>query len=173
MDSIHCSSASFRDRLAQASLQEINNFCMASEQVVANYGTLGSAAGSWEVLAWQAQNNSATLDHIMSGQIPMDDVTVLAINAIVSNPKIRSGRPIIVGTTLRVQDVVAAHRFRGYPPEEIAHQYPTITLAQVYAALAYYYEHQAAIDRQMDEDEQFARDAKEKGLGQRHPPILR
>ena len=109
----------------------------------------------------------------MNGQFTMSEITVLAINTIVSNPKIRNGRPIIAGTTLRVQDIVAAHGFRGYTPEEIVHQYPTITLAQVHAALAYYYEHQAVIDQQMDEDEQFARNAKDKGLGQRHPPVLR
>lgn len=35
----------------------------------------------------------------------MNDVTVLSIDMIVSNPKIRRGRPIIAGTTLMVQDV--------------------------------------------------------------------
>ena len=103
----------------------------------------------------------------------MADVTVLAINLIESNPKIRNGRPIIAGTTLRVQDIAAAHTYQRYTPEEIVQHYPTVNLAQVHAALAYYYAHQDEIDRQIEEDEKFAREAKEKGLGQRHPPVLR
>ncbi len=102
----------------------------------------------------------------------MTDVTVLAINMIVSNPKIRSGRPIIAGTTLRVQDIAVAHLYQHYTAQEITEHYPTVNLAQVHAALAYYYEHKAEIDRQIDEDEKFAQEAKEKGLGQRHPPLF-
>ncbi len=103
----------------------------------------------------------------------MADVTVLAINMIVSNPKVRSGRPIIAGTTLRVQDIAVAHVYKGYPPEEVVRQYPTVSLAQVHAALAYYYDHKDEIDRQIEDDDRFFREAKEKGLGQRHPPVLR
>jgi hypothetical protein len=39
----------------------------------------------------------------------MSDVTILSIDLIVSDPNVRSGRPIIAGTTLRVQDVVAGY----------------------------------------------------------------
>lgn len=102
----------------------------------------------------------------------MSDVTVLSIDMIVSNPKIRGGRPIIAGTTLRVQDVAAHHIYRKYTPEELAYQLQ-ISLAQVHAALAYYYGHKDEIDQQIEEDDRFIRDAKEKGLGQRHPPVLR
>ncbi len=34
-------------------------------------------------------------------------------------------------------DVVVRHEKRGWRPEKIVHQYPTITLADVYSALAY------------------------------------
>jgi uncharacterized protein (DUF433 family) len=99
--------------------------------------------------------------------------TVLSIDMIVSDPKIRSGRPIIGGTTMRVQDIAIAHIYQGYTPEEIVRHYPTVNLAQVHAALAYYYTHKDEIDQQIDADGKFAREAKEKGLGQRHPPVLR
>jgi uncharacterized protein (DUF433 family) len=102
----------------------------------------------------------------------MSDVTVLSIDTIISNPKVRGGRPIIAGTTLRVQDVAAHHIYRKYDPEELAHQLQ-ISLAQVHAALAYYYEHKDEIDAQIEEDDRLIREAKEKGLGQRHPPLLR
>ena len=102
----------------------------------------------------------------------MTDSTVLSIDTIVSNPAVRSGRPIIAGTTLRVQDVAAHHIYRHYTPDELAYQLE-ISLAQVYAALAYYYEHKEEIDAQLADDLEFARKAKEEGLGQRHPPVLR
>ena len=90
---------------------------------------------------------------------------MLSINMIVSNPKIRSGRPIIDGTTLCVQDVAAHHIYRKYTPEELAYQLQ-ISLAQVYAALAYYYEHKVEIDEQIRKDDKFIQKAKEKGIGQ-------
>ncbi len=46
--------------------------------------------------------------------------TVLHIDMIISDPEIRSGKPIIVGTSLRVSDVVAWHVFGGQTVEEIA-----------------------------------------------------
>lgn len=100
----------------------------------------------------------------------MSDVTVLSIDTIVSNPNIRSGRPIIAGTTLMVQDVAAHHR--KYTPEELAEQLQ-ISLAQVYAALAYYYDHKDEIDAQIEENDRLILEAKEKGFGQRHSPVLR
>lgn len=102
----------------------------------------------------------------------MSDVAVLSINMIVSNPMVRNGRPIIAGTTLLVQDVAAHHIYRKYTPEELAYQLQ-ISLAQVHAALAYYYMHQDDMDRQIEEDNRLIREAKEKGFGQRHPPLLR
>jgi uncharacterized protein (DUF433 family) len=100
------------------------------------------------------------------------DMTVHAIETIVSNPKVRGGQPIIAGTTLRVLDVAAHHIYRHYTPEELARQLG-ITLAQVHAALAYYYEHKDEIDARLAADLEFARKAKEEGLGRRNPPVLR
>ena len=41
---------------------------------------------------------------------------------------------------------------RGLDPEEIRRQYPYLTLAQIYTALAYYYDHQAKMDAEIAED---------------------
>ena len=101
----------------------------------------------------------------------MSDTTVLSIDMIVSNPDIRNGRPIIAGTTLMVQDVAAHHIYRKYTPEELAQQLQ-ISLAQVHAALAYYYAHQDEIDAQIKENDRLIREAKEQGFGQQHPPVL-
>ncbi len=44
----------------------------------------------------------------------------------------------IAGRRIRVQDVALWHEKRGMSLDEIVYRYPTITLADVYAALAYY-----------------------------------
>jgi uncharacterized protein (DUF433 family) len=54
---------------------------------------------------------------------------------IVLNPKIRGGRPKIVGTGLTVRRIVGWFKM-GMSPEEIAVEYPHLSLAQVHAALA-------------------------------------
>ena len=70
---------------------------------------------------------------------------IQSINLIASDPNLRGGRPCVAGTGLRVIDVVMAHLFHQRSPSEIASDY-AISLAQVHAALAYYYDHRAEID---------------------------
>jgi len=74
----------------------------------------------------------------------------LNISEIISDPKIRSGRPVIVGTGISVSDIVIAHTTGNYlTAEQLADNY-RLSLGQVYAALAYYYLHQAEIDAEID-----------------------
>lgn len=75
-------------------------------------------------------------------------VTVLPIDVIVSDPKIRGGRPVISGTGIRVSDIVAYHIFDKQTPEELAAGFK-LTLGQIHAALAYYYMHESEIDEEM------------------------
>ena len=56
-------------------------------------------------------------------------------------------KPRIAGHRIRAQDVVIWHEKFGMSPDEIVHRYPTITLAQVHAALAYYWDHRDEIER--------------------------
>ena len=48
----------------------------------------------------------------------------------------------IDGTRHRVMDIVADHVAHGYSAAQIVEQYPDLTLAQVHAALTYYYDHE-------------------------------
>jgi Protein of unknown function (DUF433) len=47
-------------------------------------------------------------------------------------------------------------------PAEIVATYPTLTLAQVHAALAYYYEHRAEIQMAIAEEDKFVEEVKTK-----------
>jgi len=74
--------------------------------------------------------------------------TVLHIDTIVSDPKVRGGKPIIAGTGLRVSDIAAWHTFGGHSAEELAVDFG-LNMAQVYAALSYYYTHKGEIDAEI------------------------
>ena len=56
------------------------------------------------------------------------------------------GVPYLDGTRHRVIDIVADHVAHGYSAAQIVEQYPDLMLAQVHAALTYYYDHQDAMD---------------------------
>jgi uncharacterized protein (DUF433 family) len=61
-------------------------------------------------------------------------------------------KPRIAGHRVRVQDVAIWHEKLGMSPDEIVDRYPTITLADVHAALAYYWDHRAEIERAIAEE---------------------
>ena len=94
-------------------------------------------------------------------------VTVESIDLITTNPEVRGGRPCIAGTGLRVTDVVMATIFHGRSPGEIASDY-AISLAEVYAALAYYYQHKTALDLDIRQQIDRAQSFKQQALGSRH-----
>jgi hypothetical protein len=50
---------------------------------------------------------------------------------------------------MKVSQIVVARNTAGMSPEEIANAYDSITLADVFTALAYYAAHQAEIDAQI------------------------
>lgn len=54
-------------------------------------------------------------------------------------------RPVVAGTDIKVSQVAAEHEHLGMSADEIVEAHPHITLADVHAALAYYYDHSAEI----------------------------
>ena len=99
------------------------------------------------------------------------EATIQSINLISTDPRVRNGRPCIVGTSLEVSVIAIAKIVQGQEPDEIAANYE-LTLAQVYAALAYYYENKQAIDASIDERRQLAQKMKEAQIGSRHTPLF-
>ncbi len=73
---------------------------------------------------------------------------VLPIEMIVRDPGVRSGRPVVAGTGLRISDIAAYHIYEGLSAEQLAIQF-NLDLAQVLAALSYYFHHQAEIDTEI------------------------
>jgi len=64
-------------------------------------------------------------------------------------PDICGGAPVIVGTRIRVSHIVYRYERERQSPHEIVQAYPHLTLAQVHAALAYYYSHRESIDKEI------------------------
>ncbi len=74
------------------------------------------------------------------------------IKHIVRDPDVYGGKPCISGHRIAVHDVAVWH-WQGQTPEAIAQGYG-LSLAEVYAALTYYYEHQEEIDREIAADDE-------------------
>lgn len=70
---------------------------------------------------------------------------IQSINLIATNPQVRNGRPYIIGTTITVADVAIVKIYHGQDADGIA-QWFDLSLPQVYAALAYYYDHKSDMD---------------------------
>src|SRR5437016_1378781 len=68
------------------------------------------------------------------------------------DPSIRGGRPKIAGTGLTVRRIVGWYKM-GMTPEEIALEYPHLTLAHVHAALAYYHANRDEIEADLAREE--------------------
>ncbi len=69
-------------------------------------------------------------------------------------PGILGGKPRIAGHRIRVMDIVAWHEKRGMTPDEILSLYPSLTLADVYAALTYYFDHREEIELEFEREAQ-------------------
>ena len=59
------------------------------------------------------------------------------------------GRACIAGHRVRVLDVVEWHEHQGMTPDQIVSEVPSLTLADVHAALAYYFDHMEEIREEM------------------------
>lgn len=82
---------------------------------------------------------------------------------IVSSPEIRHGRPRIAGTGITIHRIAIWYKL-GHTPEEIAYQYQHLSLAQVYAALAYYHSNRDQVEAEIAADEAEANTIEEEFL---------
>jgi uncharacterized protein (DUF433 family) len=61
------------------------------------------------------------------------------------------GVPIIAETNMKVIEIVLEKTAYGWSPEELCFQHPYLTLGQIYSALAYYWDHQDVLDRDIEQ----------------------
>lgn len=70
-------------------------------------------------------------------------------------PGVMGGKPRVAGRRITVQDIAIWCVRLGRSVDEVASDYD-LTLADVYAALAYYFDHRDEIDRSIEESRAFA-----------------
>jgi uncharacterized protein (DUF433 family) len=83
----------------------------------------------------------------------MDNVIAQHIE---KTPGVVGGKARIAGHRIRVMDIVVWHEMRGYCPDEIVLMFPGITLADVHAALAYYFDNREEIEADFRRNEELA-----------------
>ncbi|HEY7544300.1 MAG TPA: DUF433 domain-containing protein [Blastocatellia bacterium] len=74
---------------------------------------------------------------------------------LVRSPDVCGGRLRIDGTRITVNQIVVLYK-QGYSPEEIADQYPHLSFAQVYTALAHYHANKEEVESDLIAEEKEA-----------------
>jgi uncharacterized protein (DUF433 family) len=120
-----------------------------------------------EPTATQTTNVPGQAAHGPTAEHPADRVRI------VSTPGICGGRPRIDGHRIQVEDVAIWHERMGMTPDQIVSEYPSITLADVHAALAYYYENRARIDADIEAAGKYADEMRARAGPSRLEELLR
>lgn len=60
------------------------------------------------------------------------------------------GAPVVAGTSTKVVEIVLDRLAHNWDADEIQRQHPHLSLAQIHAALGYYYDHQTEIDQDIE-----------------------
>ena len=63
--------------------------------------------------------------------------------------------PVIAGSNMKVVELVLEKIAYGWSPEELHFQHPYLTLGQIHSALAYYWDHQEVLDRDIEQRLEF------------------
>ncbi|HEY8750612.1 MAG TPA: DUF433 domain-containing protein [Tepidisphaeraceae bacterium] len=89
-------------------------------------------------------------------------------NHVVCTPGTRGGKPRVAGTRICVQDIYQWHEIEGQSAEAIVKGFPHLTMGDVYAALAYFWDNRDQILADIKRQDQLFEEMK-----QRSPSKLR
>jgi uncharacterized protein (DUF433 family) len=81
---------------------------------------------------------------------------------IVATPDTCGGKPRIAGSRIQVKHIAIMHEREGKTPGEIVSEFPHLTLAGVYAALAYYHDHRDEMNAEIAADRAWYEEQREK-----------
>jgi uncharacterized protein (DUF433 family) len=62
-------------------------------------------------------------------------------------------RPVVAGTDIKISQIASEYEHLGMTPDQIAEAHPHLGLAEIHAALAYYYDHRERIQRDWEDGE--------------------
>ena len=72
----------------------------------------------------------------------------------------KNGVPHIKGTTTKVIEVALDLLAHGWSPEEMHYQHPYLTMGQIHAALAYYWDHEEELNADIRRREEYVEKVK-------------
>ncbi len=84
------------------------------------------------------------------------------VQHIEKTPGVVGGKARIAGTRIRVMDIVVWHERQGMSPDEIVDMVDQISLADVYAALAYYFDNRSEIEMSFEREAELVQEYKQK-----------
>ena len=85
-------------------------------------------------------------------------------------PDVAGGRPRVAGRRITVQNIALWHEWMGRTVDEISSEHD-LALADVYAALAYYFVHQQEIDQSIRESDEFVASLRERSPSKLTPQV--
>ncbi|MFN2165511.1 MAG: DUF433 domain-containing protein [Anaerolineae bacterium] len=85
-------------------------------------------------------------------------------------PGVVGGKPRVAGRRITVQNIALWHEWLGLTVDEISSEHD-LALADVHAALAYYFAHQQEIDRSIRESDDFVASLRERSSSKLAPEI--
>ena len=97
----------------------------------------------------------------------------LAIVAEVAPLQANEDGVILVGETRVTLDTVVAVFNQGAAAEEIAHRYPSLNLADIYATIAFYLNHQSQVEAYLLQRQQRSQETREMNQARFDPQGLR
>jgi uncharacterized protein (DUF433 family) len=83
--------------------------------------------------------------------------TVAKTDALPHVQRDANGLAWVDDTNVKVVEVVMSKQAYGFTPEEMHEQYPHLSLAQIHAALTYYYDHREELDAEIARRAKLAR----------------
>jgi uncharacterized protein (DUF433 family) len=89
--------------------------------------------------------------------VAQPETQTLETPQIVRTPGTCGGKPRIDGHRIKFEHIAICHERLAMTPDDIVTSHPTITLAQVHAALAYYSAHKAEIDADIEQGRRLPR----------------
>ena len=83
-------------------------------------------------------------------------------------PGVCGGWPCVAGTRVRVWDVFQSYEEHGQDVTQVSEDYPHLTPADIHAALAYFYDHEAELREQLRQKEEA-----DEAYAEAHPEVFR
>lgn len=74
----------------------------------------------------------------------------------------QNGVPIIADTTMKVIELITSVNAYGWSPDELHTNYPYLSMSQIHSALAYYWDHKADMDAEIERVDQWAINARQR-----------